>query len=232
LTVLLGALALGLACEQAGAVDYHVATAQALQNALALAAASSVSNSIYVTNGYYTGNFSYNSSSLNSLTILAEPGVANRQIVIDGGGTGSSMNISGPATASIAVQGMTFLRNCGTTSVGGLQIAGGNTAILVSGCLFPSPTNSSGIGLNIVSGLNATVTTCTAAGSPSGGGGIGIFISGVTSNVTVQNCSITTNSGGGLYVSGAGVVAVTGRLFTGNSLGVVGGSTSGYGAYC
>ena len=44
------------------AVDYHVATAQDLQNALTLAAANGANNNIYLTNGYYIGNFNYNSS--------------------------------------------------------------------------------------------------------------------------------------------------------------------------
>jgi hypothetical protein len=202
----------------ARALDYHVNSAQTLQNALTLAAASSVSNNIYVTNGYYTGNFNYNSTTSNYLTLLAEPGVSNNQITIDGGGTGASMNISGTVTSNITVQGMTFLRNCGSTSLGGLQIAGGNTTtILVNGCQFISPINSSGRGLNILSALNATVTNCIAAGTTSGGSGIGISISGVPSSVTVEGCTMTTNNGVGLYVSGAAVVAVTGSLFTGNS---------------
>src|ERR1035441_1363306 len=108
LTIWLGALALAAACVQVRAVDYHVATAQDLQNALTLAAASSVSNNIYVTNGYYTGNFNFNSTNVNNLTILAEPGVANTQIAIDGGGTGSSMNIISSASPYITVRGMTF----------------------------------------------------------------------------------------------------------------------------
>ena len=174
----------------ARAVDYHVATAQQLQTALTLAAASSVSNNIYVTNGYYTGNFNYNSAKANSLTVLAETNVASSQITIDGGGTGASMNIISTGSSNITVQGLTFLRNCGSTSLGGLQIAGGNTTILVNGCSFLSPTNSSGMGLVLSSGLNATVTNCTAMGATGGGDGTGISISGITSNVIVQNCIV------------------------------------------
>jgi len=217
LTALLGALALGAACEAARAVDYHAATVQDLQTALTLAAGSSGSNNIYVTNGYYLGNFNFNSTNVNNLTLLAEPGVANTQITIDSGGIGSSLNISGTATAKITVQGMTFLRNCNSTALGGLQIAGGNTTILVSGCRFLSPTNSSGMGLNISRGLNATVTNCTAAGNPSGGGGAGIYIVGITNLVTVQNCTAITNNCGGIQVSGANVVAISGNLLAGNS---------------
>ena len=41
-----------LAAMSARAVDFHVATAQALQNALTLAAANGANNTIYVTNGH------------------------------------------------------------------------------------------------------------------------------------------------------------------------------------
>jgi hypothetical protein len=209
-----------LGLTSARAVDYHVATAQQLQNALTLAAASSVSNNIYVTNGYYTGNFNFNSANINSLTLLAETNIASSQIVIDSGGTGSSMSITASASPNITVQGMTFLRNCGSNGIGGLQIAGGNTTILVNGCQFLSPTNSAGIGLNLLSGINATVTNCTAVGSSIGGGGTGIYIAGVTNNVTIQNCSVITNglnNGNGLCITGAGSIAISGNLFIGNN---------------
>jgi hypothetical protein len=95
-----------------------------------------VSNKIYVTNGYYTGNFNFSSSRVNNLTILNETNIDKSQIVIDSAGTGRSIDISGPATANVTVQGMTFLRNCGTGTVGGLQIAG-NTTILINGYRGP-----------------------------------------------------------------------------------------------
>jgi hypothetical protein len=215
--------------------DYHVSTAQQLQNALTQAAASSVSNNIYVTNGYYIGNFNFNSSSVNSLTILNEPNVDKSQIVLDSGGTGSSMNLSGSATANMTVQGMTFLRDSGSGTVGGLQIAGGNTAILVSGCSFLSLSNSTGIGLSISSGSNATMTNCSVTGTTGGGGGTGLSISAV-SNVTIQSCTFVTNSGisfgGGLYVSGSSMISIIDSAFVGNTTLGPGASSFGGGAYC
>lgn len=44
------------------AVDFHVATAQDLQNALTLAAANGSDNNLYLAAGYYTGNFNFNSA--------------------------------------------------------------------------------------------------------------------------------------------------------------------------
>jgi hypothetical protein len=222
-----------LGWSAAGQTVYTVSNAQSLQNALTLAAASTGSNLINVASGYYTGNFNYNSSNVNELTVQALPGVSNTQITIDSGGTGSSMNIAGSATANITVQGMTFLRNCGSAGIGGLKIAGGNTTILVNGCLFLSPTNSSGIGLQLSSGLNATVSNCTAAGTTSGGGGFGIAISGVTGIVNVENCMVTTNNNSGIYVTGVAVISVTKSLFAGNSsTSYPYGSVAGAGVYC
>jgi len=54
--------------DRAVAVDFHVATAQELQNALTLAAANGADDIIYLTNGYYIGNFNFNSAEARSLT--------------------------------------------------------------------------------------------------------------------------------------------------------------------
>ena len=220
------ALALGFA-GRGLAVDFHVATAQDLQNALTLAAANGMDDNIYLTNGYYIGNFNFNSAEARNLTLQAEPGVASDQVTIDGAGGGRSMSLSSSAAAnSITVRGLTFLRNCGSAGNAGLRIGGGaNAVILVDGCRFISPTNSSGMGLQLVSGLNATVTGCNVVGV-NGGGGTGIVINSVTGNVNVQNCTVTMNSSSGLYISGGSVLTITGNTFNGNSSG------NGGGAYC
>lgn len=207
----------------ARAVDFHVTTAQELQNALTLAAANGATDNIYLTNGYYVGNFNFNSAEARNLTLQAEPGVASDQITIDGAGGGRSMSLSSSAaTANFTVRGLTFLRNCGSSIIGGLRIGGGaNCVILVDGCRFISPTNSSGMGLELVSGLNATVSGCTATGNATGNGGTGILISGVTGNVSVQNCVVSANRGstesGGLYIPGASVIVISGNTVSGNS---------------
>jgi hypothetical protein len=68
------------------AVDFHVATAQDLQNALTSAAADGADDNIYLAAGYYTGNFNFNSAENYSLTIQGEPGTTNTAITIDGAG--------------------------------------------------------------------------------------------------------------------------------------------------
>ena len=222
LSVLLGALALGAASETARADDYHVANAQDLQNALTVSATNGADNTIWLTSGYYPGNFNYNSTLAHNLTVLPEPGVTNTQVVIDGTGTGRDMNLTDTVGNNITVQGITFLRNCGNLSIGALRIAAGPAAsVLVQNCLFLSPSNSSGMGLEVASGLNVTVTNCPATGANTGGSGTGMAISGVSGIVSVQSCAFSTNSGynaSGLVVGpGASLVVVNNDTFTGNA---------------
>ena len=94
--VWLATLALVVGCEQIRAADFHVSTAQGLQNALTLAAQNGANNSIYLTNGLYDGNFRFNSSNVNNLTLSVEPGVTNTAVTIDGGGVGAGLSIPVP----------------------------------------------------------------------------------------------------------------------------------------
>lgn len=224
----LAALALALACPQLRATDFHVATAQGLQNALTQSANNGVNNNIYIAKGYYAGSFNYNSSGANNLTVLPETGFTNTDITMDGAGGGRALNISSSAALNtITIQGITFLRNCGNAQIGALRIAGGSAAnIFVTGCQFLSPANSSGMGLEIASGLNCNVIGCGAIGSTSGGGGRGISISGVTSVVNLQGCVMLSNTvppsvsfAAGFFVSGNLTTTVLGNTISGNSSG-------------
>ena len=234
-----------MAAETARAAVFNVSTAQQLQSALTVAAANGADDTIYLTNGYYIGNFNFNSTESYSLTVRAAEGVSREAVTIDPDGAGRGLNLSSTAAAnSLTVRGLTFLRNCGSSGNAGLRIgAGANCVILVDGCRFIAPNGSSGMGLEIASGLNATVANCTAIGSKAGGGGIGLYI-GVTATVQLLNCLVATNSntppgwydsayGGGVYCSGTATVTVSGNTFTGNSAKCGGaGNNYGGGVYC
>jgi hypothetical protein len=115
-------LVLLLAAPGACAVDFHCVTAQDLQNALTLAANNGADDNLYLTNGYYIGNFNFNSSEARNLTVLPEPGLTNTGITIDGAGGGRALNLSSSAiTGNITVQGITFVRNCGNPGIGALR---------------------------------------------------------------------------------------------------------------
>ena len=122
-----------LAAGAAQAADFHVATAQDLQNALTTATANGADNIIWLTNGYYTGTFSYNSSATYNLMIRLEPGLTNTQVTIDGGGGGRGLNIScSGASGNVTVSNITFIRNCGNYQIGALRIAALGAAAISS----------------------------------------------------------------------------------------------------
>ena len=210
------------------AVDFHVATAQDLQNALTQAAGNGADNTIWITNGYYTGNFNYSSVDNNSLTIQPELGLTNHVISIDGGGGGRDINITcSSSSGNVTVNGLTFIRNCGSYQIGALRIAastGGN--ITVNGCRFLSLTNSTGMGLEIAAGLNTAILNCTVTGTNFNNNffnGNGINIAGVTGNTLIYNSSMSANYGNyggiGANITASAVLTVSNNIFQGNSSG-------------
>ena len=216
------ALLAGAALNTYG-VDYHVATAQDLQNALTSSAADGADDYIYLAAGYYTGNFNFNSAENYSLTIQGEPGTTNTAITIDGAATGRDVNLANTGTGNFTIRGVTFLRNTGNGSYGSLRIAGGTgSTLLVEACRLLSPTNASatGTGLEITSGQNAIITNCMVIGKTSYDYAYGILIQGVSGSISVGNCSINTNYGGALGITGGATVSLVANNFIGNNSGV------------
>jgi hypothetical protein len=148
------------------------------------------------------------------------------------------MNLASTGMGSITVNGLTFLRNCGSSTIGALRVAAGaNANILVENCQFLSPTNSSGMGVEIGSALNAAVANCVVAGL--GGQGSGISAVGVTGTFSLQGCAVSTNTcsentysesgygglaGGGVFIDIAGAASLAGNTFAGNFANSYGGA--------
>jgi hypothetical protein len=162
----------------AGAADFHVTNAQQLQNALTVAAADGAADNIYLAAGTYLGNFDYNSSESYDLTIEGEPGTATTNIIVNGAGAGRSLSMSCYAPANLTIQGITFIRNCGNgqNSWGALRCSTTNADVSISGCNFPLPANAYGMGIEIVSARNLTISNCTVTGNGLTGSGTGIYI--------------------------------------------------------
>jgi hypothetical protein len=207
------------------AVDFHVATAQDLQNALTVAAANGANNNIWLTNGYYIGTFNYNSTASYNLAIMAETNLNNAQVTIDGGGGGRDMNLTcSGSSGNMTVSNLTFIRNCGNYQIGALRIAassGGN--ISVSGCQFLSRTNTEGMGLEIAAGQNTTIYNCNFIGKTINTSptvfvdGNGLNISGVTGNTFIYNSTMSGNFGGyGADITASAVLTVSNNVFQAN----------------
>ena len=211
-----------LAAVAARAGDFHVAIAQDFQNALAAASANGApNNNIWLTNGYYSGNFNYNSSAINNnLTIQPEPGVMSTNVTIDGLGGGRDLNITAGGGGSVTVSNITFVRNCGNSTIGSLRIAaGGGGTTIVDGCRFLSQTNSLGMGLEIASGQNTTIRNCLVLGKTSGSAadGDGINISGVAGITLLYNSTMSGNYvGDGVDITASAFLTVSNNVFQGN----------------
>jgi hypothetical protein len=193
----LAALGLAVAREQLRAADFHVTTAQGLQNALTAAAHNGADNNIYLTNGYYEGNFNYNSSEANNLTLLPEPGVTNTAVTIDGAGVGSGLSISSSANSNtITVQGISFaIYTDHNIAEGALTIGAGSLAsISVISCRLFETNDGGTYGLELTSGGNATVSDCTVTGLNPSEVGRGVYVSGPTGNSPCKTAPFQTSA--------------------------------------
>ena len=210
-----------LAGLNASAFDFHVTTPQEFQNALTAAAANGADNNIWLTNGYYTGNFNYNSSAGHSLAVMAEAGLTSTNVTIDGAGGGRDLNISCPSSVgNVTVSNLTFLRHCGSYTIGALRIASSSGgATVVDGCRFLALTNSLGMGLEVASGLNTTLRNCAVIGKGTGtvNDGDGINISGVTGTTLIYSNTVSGNYvGDGADITASAVLTVSNNVFLGN----------------
>lgn len=225
-TVMLGGMAAAGFALLAQAAEFHVTSAQELQNALTTAAANGEGDTVYVAAGYYTGNFNFNSAEAQSLLIQAESGVANTAITIDGAGTGRSMNLTASAAANITVRGLTFTRNCAGTSNAGLRLSTSGD-VLVENCRAVGVTGDQGKGIYVAAAKLATVRGCSVTLDASSSG-TGIDIEGVTGGVTAEQNAVSGNGNyDGLYIyPGAAIpVTVTGNNVSSNNTGIKAGNS-------
>lgn len=81
----------------------------------------------------------------------------------------------------------------------------------------PCPTAfSQGIGIEVVSGGNATISQCAIIGFVGSAAGPGLYLSNLSGTAVVQGCSISTNSPGGGFFISSGSVTLTRNLVAGN----------------
>jgi hypothetical protein len=216
------AVVVSLSAVSARAVDFHVSTAQGLQNALTAAEGNGANNNIWLTNGYYSGTFSYSSTANFNLNVMTETNLNNTQVTIDGaaGGVDLNINCSGASTGNVTVSNLTFMRNCGTASDGALRVAGsGGATTAVIGCRFLSLPTTLGMGLVIASGQNTTITNCIVIGKTNGSvaDGDGINISGVTGTTLISGDTFSGNyQGEGADITASAILTVTNDIFQAN----------------
>jgi len=239
----------------AQAAIFHCGTAQDLQTALSLSASDGQDDTIYLAAGIYYGNFTFNSSESQALTLSPETNAQPGQVVLSGT---LSIN-SGSANANLAIQQMTVqnggltlttagtvtfsqctFQNCsGGGNGGAFTVTGASTFncvnTLVSG-------NSSGGCWNCGGGWvtsvgQAVVTGCTFTGNNINGGwwyggtpmtASAIFIQANSITFTGNNASANTGTCGSGYLSGAVYLQASSVTVSGNTF--QGNTTSGGGA--
>ena len=142
----------GVALNAPAQTTIPVYSAQDFQNALTTAANTGGAYIIQLHNtanpdgsesgngGYYIGNFNYNSGGTNNLTIEPANGLTHADITIDGTNGGRGLNItSSGSTGDVNVSDITFIRNCGSSTIGALRIAGSSGGTMtVDTCYFLS----------------------------------------------------------------------------------------------
>ncbi len=200
ITILLSGMAAWL--HPACAFDFHVSTPQEFQAALSAAGANGGDDNIFLAAGTYVGNFKYQPSEANALTIKPEEGTTGGQVVLDGDNLAYVLMLNADGLAADFVLEGLVLQNGNSTNGGGLYLkATGDVSI--ENCSFEKNTASSyGGGCYITGASSVTFSNNNITENDSSSGG-GCYITGASS-VTFSNNNITENdssSGGGVSIS-------------------------------
>jgi hypothetical protein len=220
---------------RARAATFHVATAQELQTTLFTAQANGQDDTIYFAAGIYSGQFTFNSTEAQSLTMLTETNAPVGQVVVSG-----NMSLSAGNAPSITVRGITFkngspglaVGTSGTISLVGCVFQAcsggfattGNCAFSCSGSLM---TGNSGRAGYLVGCRSVFLGHNTVQGNVGGvvmDGGVSSYRYAMTGPVTVVGNRFV---GGGtqLDIYNNGATVVSNNVFKGNTSGAMSASS-------
>jgi hypothetical protein len=185
---------------------FCVSTPAALTTALAKASKNGANDEIRIVRGTYAGTFTYSATEAFSLTLTGGYGtgcgkdqvIDPEATILDGGGAGTVLSLSGGATAGLTVRYLT----------------------LANGDAKPTgPTAGRGGGLYLNKG-NLTLKRVVVRDNLAAVGGAGISVwesPASSSSVTVLDSLVEGNLGGaGIDVQGRGAVTLTGNTIRGN----------------
>lgn len=220
------------------AADFCVGDSAALALALDIADNNGQSDNIRLQTGTYAGNFVYNANVGETGDLLVEGGYdaacasasADPTLtVLDGGGTGRTLVLSGRDNSAVRLSGVTIQNGLGTITGAGLDVDRWVTA-LVTNNVFRNNQTAAGSdgagGAEIDRSVNVTVHDNLFADNNGGKGG-GLSVSDMANADIERNRFIdndATMGGGGLEADTVGALLLANNLFALNTSGEDGGA--------
>ncbi len=100
--------------QPVNAAEFHVTTAAEFQDALNNASNNGEDDTIYLAAGTYEGNFVYAPGDGKPLIIKGEAGTTAQDVILDGGGDGRVLDLSGSSEGgSVSIEGVTLQNGSG-----------------------------------------------------------------------------------------------------------------------
>lgn len=173
-------------------------TAQELQTALTLAASNADHDTVYLAEGLYQGNFSFNSTEAYALTIQSEAGADASKVIVDPTGAGSALALTLQQNGNLTLQGITVLRNSGNEDTYAVYLLTG-AEVQLDNCQFivrADGQNGAGVWINKDANWTpdaVTITNCRFEGRGINGRGRGLTITECSSPAQITDCVVTNN---------------------------------------
>ena len=209
-----------ISASPALAEEFHVTDVAGFQNALNTSQSNGQDDTIYLAAGAYQGNFIINTTDAKSLSIRAETGLSAQNVILDGGNSGTVLDIGGSADGgTVSLEDLTIQNGTGSGIYVGLDSK--SVLILLNRLIIQNNSNEyRGGGINLYTNGDATIDmeiwnsiikNNQSQGYASGGQGRGGGIWAHTRygnnliNLLVVNCLIYRNeanwSAGGIGIS-------------------------------
>ncbi|MFK8016793.1 MAG: choice-of-anchor Q domain-containing protein [Gammaproteobacteria bacterium] len=222
------------------AADFCVGDAASLTAALNVAHNNAEDDSIMIHSGTIVGNFAYNANAAESGDLTLRGGFDatcatssgnSDDTVIDGGGVGPTLVLSGRDNSTLEIGELTVTGGTAQTQGGGLDIDRWvnvqiiNNHIVANGAL---PGLGGTAGIEVDAGVNVAIERnvfADNAGHDSGGLSIsGMDVATVRANIFVRNSAV--DGGGGLDLTSESIALIANNLFDANSSAQDGGGMS------
>jgi parallel beta-helix repeat protein len=223
------------------AKEFHIADGRQLFLAFSEASNNGENDIIFLAAGVYKGEFIFETSEANSLTLTAEPGLKPEQVVFDGEDMVRPLYISADVEADIEVGNITIRNGKTDEDGGGIYINTNASVSFYNNIIFSNNSGTSGGGAYIRSNesgiLSITKNMFSYNNATSSGGGIDTYSKGhirYIHNYLIRNSSSSTSSysyGGGICANSGGEIIFKNNNVTGNSAFANGNYSYGGGIY-